>query len=50
MARKYIDQGITLGLWTQEQIGRWFPKGKALRHRGKTEAPVRPSNLATMAC
>ena len=43
MARKYIDKGITLGLWTQEQIGRWFSKGKALRHRGKTEAPVRPS-------
>jgi len=42
MARKYIDKGITLGLWTQEQIGRWFPKGKALRHRGKTEAPVPP--------
>ena len=43
MARKYIDKGITLGLWTQEQVSRWFSKGKAFRKRGKTEPPVRPS-------
>jgi len=43
MARKYIDKGITLGLWTQEQVGRWFSKGKHLRRLKKTDEPVRPS-------
>lgn len=28
MARKYIDKGVSLGLWTEEQIGRWLNKGK----------------------
>ena len=43
MARKYIDKGITLGLWTQEQVGRWFANGKRLRTLKKTDEPVRPS-------
>ena len=43
MARKYIDKGISLGLWTEEQVGRWFAKGKALRTQKKTEAPFRAS-------
>lgn len=40
MARKYIDKGIRLGLWTEQHVGRWFASGKRLRTLGKTEAPV----------
>jgi AAA domain len=43
MAKNYIDKGISIGLWTQEQVGRWFSYGKRLRTLRKTEAPVRPS-------
>jgi len=42
MARKYIDRGIKLGLWTEDKIGRWLANGKRLRRQGKTEAPVAP--------
>jgi AAA domain len=42
MARKYLDQGIKLGLWSEETISRGLALGKRLRTRGKTEAPVRP--------
>ena len=40
MARKYIDKGIRLGLWTEQHVGRWFASGKRFRTLGKTEAPV----------
>jgi hypothetical protein len=43
MAGKYVKKGLSVGLWAQEQLGRWFAKGKRLRTRGTTEAPVRPS-------
>jgi hypothetical protein len=43
MAKNYIDKGISIGLWTQEHVSRWFSKGKAFRTLRKTEAPVRPS-------
>ena len=38
-----IKKGLRLGLWTKEEIGRAFAKGKALRVARKTTAPVRPS-------
>ena len=41
MARKYIDKGIGLGLWTEEQVSRWFAKGKMFRAQNKTQAPLR---------
>jgi KaiC/GvpD/RAD55 family RecA-like ATPase len=44
MAGKYVAKGLSVALWTKEQIGRWFAKGKSLRARGKTEAPIRPSS------
>jgi AAA domain len=43
MGRKYLDRGISAGLWTHDDIGRWFSKGKALRSLDRTKAPVRPS-------
>jgi hypothetical protein len=43
MAGKYIKKGLAIGLWTKEQVGRWFAKGKGRRTQGTTEAPVRPS-------
>jgi hypothetical protein len=42
MARKYLDQGMKLGMWTEETISRGLGLGKRLRTRGKTEAPVAP--------
>jgi hypothetical protein len=42
MARKYLDQGIRLGMWTEETISRGLSLGKRLRSQGKTEAPVSP--------
>jgi hypothetical protein len=44
MARKYIDQGIGLGLWTDENISRWLALGKRLRTEGKTQEPVQPDD------
>jgi hypothetical protein len=43
MAGKYIKKGLDVGLWTREQVGRWFAKGKGRRTRGSTQTPVRPS-------
>jgi hypothetical protein len=43
MARKYIDKGIQVGLWTEQHISRWFAKGKSLRTLGKTQPPGRAS-------
>lgn len=44
MARKYIDKGIRLGIWTEANVSRWFAKGKHRRAKGSTEPPVRPSS------
>lgn len=43
-ARKKLDQGIKLGMWTEEEVSRWFANGKRKRARGLTEAPVRPDD------
>jgi hypothetical protein len=43
MARKYIDKGIRVGLWSEQLISRWFAKGKTLRKAGKTQPPGRAS-------
>jgi KaiC/GvpD/RAD55 family RecA-like ATPase len=43
MGRKYVEKGITVGLWTRDEISRWFSKGKTPRSLDRTEAPVRPS-------
>src|SRR5262245_44582558 len=42
MARKYLERGIKLGMWTEETISRQLAVGKRLRNQGKTEAPVLP--------
>jgi putative DNA primase/helicase len=39
-ARKWLDKGIRLGLWTERQLGQWFAKGAQQRRLGKTQAPV----------
>jgi hypothetical protein len=44
MAGKYIHKGIRIGLWTEQQVSRWFTTGKRLRTLGKTEPPVRASD------
>jgi len=44
MAGKYIDKGIRIGLWTEQQVSRWFTTGKRLRTLRKTEPPVRASD------
>lgn len=44
MARKYLDKGLKVGIWTQENLSRWFAKGKYRRDRRSTEPPVRPSS------
>jgi hypothetical protein len=44
MAGKYIDRGIRLGLWNEENISRWFSLGKRRRTEGKTQPPVRPDH------
>jgi KaiC/GvpD/RAD55 family RecA-like ATPase len=43
MGRKYIERGITVGLFTRDEVSHWFGKGKMLRNLGNTKAPVRPS-------
>jgi KaiC/GvpD/RAD55 family RecA-like ATPase len=40
-ARNWIDKGIKLGMWTEDEVSGWFAKGKR-RRDGKTEAPVKP--------
>jgi hypothetical protein len=44
MAKKYLDKGLRVGIWTGENVSRWFAKGKHRRAKGHTEAPVRPSS------
>jgi hypothetical protein len=44
MAAKYIERGLRLGLWNEENISRWFSLGKRRRTEGKTEAPVQPDH------
>lgn len=43
MAGKYVKKGISIGLWSHEQVGRWMAKGKARRSARKTQAPIRVS-------
>jgi AAA domain len=43
MAKKYLEKGIRIGMWTDDQISRWFGKGQMLRQLKKTSPPVRPS-------
>ena len=43
MAGKSVKKGISIGLWSHEQIGRWMAKGKARRSAGETKAPIRVS-------
>ena len=42
MAAKYIERGLRLGLWNEENVSRWFSLGKRKRTEGKTEPPVPP--------
>jgi hypothetical protein len=42
MARKYLDHGISFGMWTEETISRGLSLGKRQRAAGKTQAPVAP--------
>ncbi len=42
MARKYLDQGIRLGIWNEEAISRGLSLGKQRRTKGQTDAPIRP--------
>jgi hypothetical protein len=44
MAKKYLEKGLKVGIWTDDNVSRWFAKGKHRRARGHTEAPVRPSS------
>jgi hypothetical protein len=44
MAKNYLDKGLRVGIWTDDNVSRWFAKGKHRRARGHTEAPVRPSS------
>jgi hypothetical protein len=41
-AKLWLNKGIDLGLWTNDQLNRWFAYGKKRRKEGKTEAPVKP--------
>jgi KaiC/GvpD/RAD55 family RecA-like ATPase len=41
MARKYLDKGDRLRMWTKEEVSRWFAIAKRKRAQGSTEAPVR---------
>jgi hypothetical protein len=43
MARKYIDKGIRVGIWTEDSVSRGFAKGKRRRATGSTKGPDRPS-------
>jgi hypothetical protein len=42
-AKKYLDKGLRLGIWTDDNVSRWFAKGKHRRSQGGTEPPIRPS-------
>ena len=42
---KDIRRGIQLGMFTEFEVRRWLAKGKAMRAKGKTEAPVRLAEL-----
>ncbi len=44
MAKKYLDKGLRIGIWTQDEVSRWFAKGKFRRVKGHTEPPFRPSS------
>ncbi len=44
MARKYLDKGIRLGIWTIDNVSHGFAKGKYRRDRGSTAPPLRPSS------
>ena len=44
MAKKYLEKGLRVGIWTEDNVSRWFAKGKHRRAKGSTEAPVRPSS------
>lgn len=41
-AKTYLDKGIRVGIWTQDNVSRWFAKGKSRRAKHQTEPPVRP--------
>jgi KaiC/GvpD/RAD55 family RecA-like ATPase len=41
-AGNWVKKGVEVGLWTKEDMGRWFAKGKRLRTSGKTQAPDQP--------
>jgi hypothetical protein len=41
-ARNWIDKGIKLGMWSEDEVSAWFAKGKRRRRAGTTEAPVKP--------
>jgi len=41
--RNWLNDGITLGLWTEDNIDRWFAFGKKRRDKRETEPPVRPN-------
>jgi AAA domain len=43
MGRQYIDKGIRLGVWTEDEVSRWFAKGQKARNLKRTEPPVPPS-------
>ena len=43
MGRKYLERGIKLGLFSQDEVGRWFGKGRTLRDLKRTTAPIKPS-------
>jgi len=43
MARKYIDKGSRVGIWTEDSVSRGFAKGKRRRAAHSTEPPDRPS-------
>jgi hypothetical protein len=43
MGKKYIEKGIRLGVWTEDEVSRWFARAEKLRSLNKTEPPVRPS-------
>jgi AAA domain len=44
MAKKYLAKGLKVGIWTDDNVSRWFAKGKHRRAKGNTEPPVRPSS------
>jgi len=44
MGHDYIQKGIRLGVWTEDDISRWFALGKRRREKGQTEPPVSPDD------